>query len=1052
MAKFSLRCAAVFCLLLLLPFVADAEAQESDLSMYVFNNGAPVSGIEVLVDDELITQSNENGLAQIRLQPGIHYIELRLQDSVVHEQQVLTVADEVSQWIIDVTGGGSAIYDVESSSPNVTQGAVATVVQDTGQTPGFIEGHLINSDGGKPVQGARIYISGVANDIRSDAEGRFMAEVPPGTRSISILHSGFNTLTRDNIEVPVGESIPLEIELTPAGSELPEFVVIVPHIAGSLASVLEERREDIAVANILGSEQISKAGDSDAAKALQRVTGLTLVGGRFIFVRGLGERYSSTLLNGANVPSPNPTRRVVPLDLFPAGIIDSIAVQKSFTPEMPAEFGGGSIQLRTKSMPEEAFFEVEVGMGYNSQTTGKEGLNYRGGKLDWTGYDNGERAMPDLLAEASADGTRVREYNRFTGEGYTPEELEVIGQSLSVNYNVVTDSAPPNAGFSLAGGNLFDVSEKFTIGFLSALEYDDKWLTTVQQRTDYVVGNNQELVPENDYTYFVTDRKIDFSGFFTLGADFGQNHSIAYNWMLLRVTTDHTQRQQGYNRDAEGGDVQFTEMEWLERQMMANQLLGEHTFPKLWDLTFDWNYTVATARTKEPDTRTYRYDPDTLTPQQDDLIFSLRNDSNQRRWGSLKDNSTDWTINLVQPLQFWQKADLSLRAGLGKVNRDRDSSVRRFAFQSKGPVSGNVELRRNPNPDFIIFDQTIQPQGWQINEVTLATDAYTADQTIKSEYVAVDFGFNEWLRLGGGYRHEKSDQSVTTFDQFDPDRNPVTSQLDTDDWFPALSGTLIFGDHQIRVAYSETTNRPDFKELSEALFKDPLLDRLVKGNPDLVPAYLKNYDLRWDWYFNQGEFVSLGAFYKKFTDPIETVILAGASVITTFDNAQSADNFGVEVELYKNLGFIGKWWGEAEWWEKWYINTNYAWIDSTIKLSEQNAAVQTSDSRPLQGQSPYIFNFQLGYDDLDRGINTALVFNVFGERIVDVGTNGAPDIYQQPQPTLDFVYTHAFRKHWKFKFRARNLLDSEVKITQGDATRRSFTVGREYATAIEWSF
>ncbi len=829
-------------------------------------------------------------------------------------------------------------------------------------------------------------------------------------------------------------------------------MVIVPHISGSLASVLEERREDIAVANILGSEQISRAGDSDAAGALRRVTGLTLVGGQFIFVRGLGERYSSTLLNGANVPSPDPTRRVVPLDLFPASIIDSIAVQKSYTPEMPAEFGGGSIQLRTKSIPEAAFFKVEVGMGYNDQTTGKEGLNYRGGKWDWTGYDDGTRDESELLAAASAGGTEVREYNRFTGEGYTPEELELIGQSLPVNYNVVTDEAPPNVGGNIAGGNLFEVSDKVTLGFLAAMEYDDKWLTTIQQRTDYVVGGGGALVPQNDYNYFITDRKIDLSGFFTLGAQIGDNNRLTYNWMLLRSTIDHTQRQQGFNKDAEGGDVQFTELEWLERQMMVNQLLGEHTIPQLWDMSWNWNYTDATAKTSEPDTRTYRYDPDTLTPQEDDLIFSLRNDSNQRRWGNLKDNSTDWNINLVQPLLFWQKADLSLRAGAGNVTRDRNSAIRRFAFISKGPVSGNVDLRRNPNPDFIIFDETIQPRGWQINEVSNTTDAYTAEQTIKSRYIAVDLDYDEWLRLGAGVRNEKSDQSVTTFDQFDPDRNPISSQLNTDDDFPAYSATLIFGNHQVRAAYGETTNRPDFKELSEALFKDPLLDRLVKGNPNLVPAYLKNYDLRWDWYFNQGEFVSLGAFYKDFTDPIETVVLAGASQITTFSNAQSAENFGVEFELYKTLGFMGNWWGTPEWWSNWYVSTNYAWIDSTIQLSEQNAAVQTSDSRPLQGQSPYVFNFQLGYDDLDRGINTALVFNVFGKRIVDVGTNGAPDIYQQPQPSLDFVYAQKFREHWKFKFRARNLLNPEVQITQGGETRRSFTVGREYAAAIEWSF
>lgn len=1029
-----------------------ALAQTSELSMYVFDSGLPVAGIEVLVDDVLVGLSNENGLAELMLEPGIHYIELRQQDSVVHEQQILAVEDGIAQWIIDVTGRGSAIYDVESSSalPGAAAAAAATARPESA-LPGVIEGVLVSADDGSPVAGARVFVSGSAAEARSDAEGRFRLEAPSGTRSVSVLHSGFNTLTRDEVAVPADDTVALRLELTPAGSELPEFVVVVPHVSGSLASVLEERREENAVANILGAEQISKAGDSDAAGALRRVTGLTLVGGRFIFVRGLGERYSSTLLNGANVPSPNPTRRVVPLDLFPAGIIDSIAVQKSFTPEMPAEFGGGAVQLRTKRVPEASFFEIEAKLGYNDQTTGKDGLTYDGGGRDWTGYDDGSRDMSELLMAATADGTQLREFNRFTGVGFTKEELEVIGESLPVNYAVDRVSVDPNVGFGLAGGSRLDVTDGFALGFLAALDYDDKWATTRQQRTDYVVGGG-ELVPENDYVYDITVRNIDLSGFVTLGLEAGENHGVTWNGMLLRSTSDRTQRQQGFNKDAEGGDVQFTELEWLERQLESSQLIGEHAFPDFGGLKLDWNVTTARAETVEPDTRTYRYDPDTLTPEEDDLIFSLRNDSNQRRWGALTDDSDSWNIDLTQPFDFGPRMDFGVRAGFGAVERSRDSSVRRFAFTSRGPVSGNVDLRRNLNPEDVIFDETIDPRGWQLNEVTIATDAYTATQTIDSGYVALDFSLDDWLSLGGGIRSERSNQSVTTFDQFDPDRNPVASELFTRDHFASLSATLKFGDHQFRAGYGETTNRPDFKELSEALFKDPLLDRLVKGNPDLIPAYLTNFDLRWDWYFDQGEFVSLGAFYKEFTDPIETVILAGASQITTYNNARAAENLGLEFELYTTLDFIGRWWGESAWWDKWYVNTNYAWIDSTIELSPEDANVLTSASRPLQGQSPYVLNFQVGYDDLDRGINAALLFNVFGERIVDVGTNGAPDIYQQPREALDFVWSQKFGQHWKFKFRARNLLDAPVEITQGGKLRRSYTVGREYTAALEWSF
>lgn len=1038
-------------LLLSLLCSGPALAQHSDFSLYVFDRGTPVKDIEVLVDGTLVTLTDPRGLATLQLDPGIHTLELRREDSVVLQQQILAVRDEISQWIVDVTGGGSALFEVESSAPVTAAIPAAGAATTETVTSGFIEGRLTSAGDGSPVAGARIFITGVAAEIRSDGNGRFRSEAPSGARSLSVLHRGFNSLTQDAIEVPPDGSVTLELVLTPAGAELPEFVVIAPFISGSLASVLEERRQDAAVGNILAAEQISKAGDSDAASALRRVTGLTLVGGKYIYVRGLGERYSSTLLNGANVPSPNPVRRVVPLDLFPSGVIDSIAVRKGFTPDLPADFGGGTVELRTRAVPEEGFFSTEFEIGYRDGTTGEPGLRYEGGGRDWSGYDDGTRAQPDLLQAAGANGTRIREFNRFTGEGYTPEELEAIGESLPVNYRIEEQDIDPKWGVTLTGGNRFDFGTGNRVGFLAALDYGDDWATTTQRRTDWVVSGDQ-LVSENDYTYFVTDREIGLSGFFTTGLELGDNHRIDYNWILLRQTNDKTQRQSGFNKDAEGGDVQFTLLEWIERQLLANQLVGEHVVPRWRNLEIHWDVTVSAAETDEPDTREYRYDPDSLTPETDDLIFSLRNDGNQRRWAGLSDDSDTWNLGIKQPLRFWRNLDLSVAGGLSGVEKDRFSSVRRFAFQSRGPLSGSLDLRRNPSPDDIIFAGTIAPNGWQIGESTIATDTYTAEQQIDAWYVAGDLLYGEWLRLAGGVRSERSNQSVTTFDIFDPGRNPVVSTLSTDDLFPSVTATLMFGNQQIRAGYGETINRPDFKELSPSLFKDPTLDRLVIGNPDLQPAFLTHYDLRWDWYFEPGNFVSLGAFYKEFENPIETVILSGAAQITTFNNAEAAENFGIEFELYTDLGWLGRWWGEPAFWEQFYLNINYAWIDSEITLSESNASVQTSNSRPLQGQSPYVWNFQVGYDDPDRGIHAALLYNVFGERIVDVGTNGAPDLYEEPRPQLDIVYSQRIRDNWKLKFKARNLLDPDVEITQGNRTRIRFGGGREYTLALEWTY
>jgi hypothetical protein len=709
--------------------------------------------------------------------------------------------------------------------------------------------------------------------------------------------------------------------------------------------------------------------------------------------------------------------------------------------------------LRTRALPESSFVTLEVGLGYRDGTTGKPGLRYDGGGDDWTGSDDGTRAQPEELRDAIADDTRLVPFNRFTGVGFQPEELEVIGESLPVNYDVFEEDIDANRDFNLSGGYVADMDSGMRVGFLAAVDYSDKWLSFDQQRTQFVNSGGGVLVPQNDFRFRNTTRSIDLSYFFTGGIEFSENHQLSYNWMQLRNTTDRAQIEQGFNVDAEGGEVRFTELEWVEREMVANQLLGEHLFPRIGGLKLDWQLTYADASAYEPDTRRYRFDPDRRTPEQDDFIFSLRNDSNQRRWSELDDTSDSWNVDLMMPLSAGDRADLALMFGLNRVDKARDAEIRRFSFFSRGPISGNLPLLRNPSLEDIIFDDTIDPRGWQLEEITNATDAYDATQVIKAWHVGFDLNLDDKLRFGGGLRTESSDMEVSTFNLFDPQRNAVISTLQTDDIFPYATLTWFKGDHQLRAGYGKTVNRPDFKELSPSEYRDPLLDSIVRGNPDLEAAFITHYDVRWDYYFNPGEFVSFGVFYKEFEDPIEIIILASAGdQLTTFDNAQTAENFGFEIELYKNFDFLGDWLGWAGTWEKLYINTNYAWIDSEITLADEDASIQTSDQRPLQGQSPYVWNFQVGYDDLDREINAALLYNVFGERIVEVGVQGSPDILEQPRPSLDFVYSQGFG-NWKLKAKAKNLLDPEIELTQGiETTRLTQPLGREYSLAVEYSF
>lgn len=1035
MRTFLLR---LLCLLCVTNSVLAADAQ---LSFFAFKETLPTAGLTLSVDGVVVGTTNENGRIYTELQPGEHQLVLVEDETIVFQRELLLVDDEVIQILVNLYSDGREAYvDLETSNPDKAMSIAPALDVNPDLPPGILQGTIISADDQEPIANVRVFVSGSVQEARTDEEGRYSFELPPGSYSISVLASSFNTRTIDGVQIESEAATTQNLELTPAGSELPEFVVIEPYVSGSLASVIEERRQEASVSNILGSEQISKAGDSDAASALKRVTGLTLVDGKFIFIRGLGERYSSTILNGGDVPSPDPTRRVVPLDLFPTSIIQSIGVQKGFTPDQPAEFGGGTVQIRTKTVPDSNFLNIEFSGGYNSATTFKNGLTYDGGDLDFTGYDDGTRAQPDLLAEATADNTRLTRFNPFSGEGFTDEELEAIGESLDPTYDVTPENIQPDFGFGVSGGLRFDWDD-VSLGLQAAVDYDNSWQTTEQVRRSFVLSGEDDLALRNDYIFDITQQNINLSGFTSVGAEFGENHKLSVNTMLLRTTTDEAQIQEG--RSAEFDTIiRVPEIEFEERELFVIQAQGEHIFPWANDAKLSWLFTDAEANSDIPDFRTYRFE---FNERRERFEFAARPDGNERRFSELTDTSQTYKADVDLPIIGSDDFSLNIKGGYSYITKDRDSSIRRFRFSGTGPLANDLDLRSLPSLEQIITPDTIDPLGFVIEDITQATDTYIAELTNNAYYYGLDFTVGEWLRVYGGLRTEDFDQEVITFDPFSASGAEVPAIIDTKDNLPAVTATIkLPGEHEIRLGYGESVNRPDFKEASPADFVDPLLDRLAIGNADLQPASIKHYDLRWDKYFSELEFVSLGVFYKQFDAPIEAIILPGADRLVSFANAETADNFGVEFEFYKDLSFIGPWWNSF------YVSSNFAWIDSSITLAEDTQTVLTSNNRPLQGQSPYVANFQLGYENPDNGITATLLYNSFGERIVQVGTQGLPDIYEQPFQQLDFVYRHRVGD-WLYKFSFKNILNDTVQFQQGNEITRSYKKGRAISLGIQWS-
>jgi hypothetical protein len=1026
-------------------------AEPAALNIVAFDRATPIAAAEVVIDGRLAGRTNADGAVLLKLAPGARELVLRVDGREVLKRSLELAEGENAELIATISPDAEPQVLLESSR-GAAVGTAAVAAVDAGP-PGRLAGRITSAEDGKPVANARIFVSGTPVDVRTDAEGRFEASLPPGDYSISVVAPNFAATTVDGVAIASEARTDRDVELTPAGLELPEFVVLEPFVEGSLAAFVEERRQSFAVADVLGIEQISRAGDSDVAGALRRVTGLTLVDGKYVFVRGLGERYSSILLNGAPVPSPDPTRRVVALDLFPVEILEGVVIQKSFSPEMPGEFGGGTIQLRTKGIPDEFFVKLSLTQGWLDGTTFEDGLRYDGGNDDWTGFDQ-VRGLPDSVIEANQRFGTLQIQTPFS-PGLTRAELQGIGEDLAANgFDTRTEQLPTNGSLTFAIGNRMDIGNDWRVGFTHSIRYSQGWDSLEDKRRKFSTsGPNDPLIPFLDLERDRTERQIDLSGFLALGVEYGENHRVTATTTLVRQTLDTTQIDEGI--DISESLSRFFLLEWEENALLAQQFNGSHVFPTASDLAIDWNYTRARATRDAPNTRRYRYD--FVEGSAGVFQFSSRSDSNDITYGELDDDSESANFDVSLPVRPDEGHLITYRAGLSRLDRTRDAGVRRYSYFGGPPPGSPPDFLQRP-PGQILAPPNIRPGGFEIRDTTLNSDAYSAELDLKGAYFNFDWLWEDLLRVTMGARDERLDQGVRTFNLANPTLVESESILDTSDVLPSIGLTwFINEDSQLRAIYAETVSRPDFRELSTSPFIDPTIDTISIGNPDLVPAAIQNLDLRYEYYFSPTETFSVALFGKEFTDPIERVQSPATGDVVTYTNVPEATLYGIEFDVYKSLGFVGDW-GFIErlpldWvpWQDVYLGGNYARIDSDVSLTRVAAGALTNLERPLQGQSPYVANLQLGWYPEDGERELSLLYNVSGRRISEVGIDGIPDVYEEPAGQLDAVFATRLGGDFKLKVRARNLLDPKVEFTVGDEIRREYRRGRSIAVTIEWA-
>ena len=880
-----------------------------------------------------------------------------------------------------------------------------------------------------------------------------------------------------------------------SGGMIEELTVLGRYKAASTDIVSERLEQDVPV-DYIDAEFIARLGDSNVADALRRVPGLTLVDGKFIYIRGLGERYSSAQLNGANVPSPDVTRNVIPLNIFPADIIDSVAVQKGYSAELGASFGGGNIDIRTKQIPEEFTFKLGLKTGVNGASD--KGYYYQGGDDDVWGTDDGTRALPHAISAAidtyrgsfeplqilttPIDGGSVPNISAARGIN------RALATNLSRNIDLQSKSLDEDIEAEGLLGHRIFVNDALSFGYLLLGTYSNDWRN--KERTNRLFSN-----PETNFSETLrTTQSVNITGSLNIGVSLTDDHEFGVKGLLIRNTEDDASSSrtcsQGQFNDCfdDESPVQgrITGIRFEERQLEMLQYSGRHTIGDDsmrgvglgWDFleyfigtTLTWYHTHSTAETSIPNEIRLSGQETLQGPNGTVDTYRVRRSgtSADYRFSDLYDDVESYGWDIEIPLDF-ATYTIELLAGSDFTYKLRNYKQTSLGMGSTTPAFRDIS---EASPSEVFSNQNIiNPDlGFELllGVAEFGTESYVAMQAIEASYGKFDVFVNDTWRLSGGVRREVFNQISIPIDYLEYESSRIAlnleegqsvgdTLLETDEYYPSFSLTYIrpgfwSDEFQFRVGVSQTVVRPDIREMSASTFIDPITEARVRGNPNLSVTDLRNFDLRAEWYFSSGDNFTASLFLKDIVNPIETV-QGGATednVLFNFVNAEDASVYGMEFEFLKSLDGLADHMGD--WLSAFYIAGNVTVSDSEISIQAGDGVGNiTNSTRRLTQQSNWVTNLQLGYDSFNGKHGATLAFNSFGERIYFAGTDGLPDGYEQPFHSLDLIYTYYPIDNWTFKLRVKNILDEAIEVAQGDVAVIEQSFGRTALLNVKWEF
>ena len=960
-------------------------AHAGEAVFFITDQGQPVDTLSVIVDgDKKLV--GKNGVVTFDLGGGSHKVELSEFGEWAGEFEFNAAANQNAEIKVEMIAG-EAVPEVSVYTPG----------QETEAVLGQISGYIESDETGGGVEGARISVEGQDIAVQTDGEGYFELELPRGEYDLRIAHPSYGNRDVKGLRVFGNSATAVNLNMSLSGDSAIEEVVAVGSYVPN--SVTTQQRDSSAVLSAIGSEQMARFGDSNAASALKRVAGVSLVGGQYAVVRGLKGRYISSTLNGLGMPSTDPMRRDVPLDLFPASVLGGIEIQKSYTPDLPGDTTGGSIRMKTKGLPDDDTSKISASLGFNTQVTGKDILSYEGSGTDFIGLDDGKREEPSSVNSATEGGQSASDL--------TTVQRTALLSEFEHSYQTKDVTALPNMSIAYSFGHLAEGDE---YSYYGAAEYKSKWSNRENASINDTSGN---------FDYERTKFNVDGTGYFVFGKQTEDGGELLSKTIFLRKTDDTTRQTVGI--DDEDVSVKKTTLQWVERQFFSQQLSSTMYLNESHSL--DMRAAISHTNRYEPDRRTYQFRNDVFAP------YSL-----ERRFSELSELSLDAGVDHTYDMFMDSGDSLKIKTGLLLSQKDRDLELSRYAL---GGSQGTADLTTDLDTILASADHE-----FFLNVNTSKTDSYEASESMLAIYQSYEYSLGEsWVFLAGA-RMESASQELTY-----PEKVSANNSLDTDEVLPVISATWKpLEEWQLRASISNTVARPGLTELSKSSSFDPDTDEQMFGNPNLELSKITNFDLRAEFYLSDSESISVALFNKNIDKPIEKTLpdSSGGADGYTFKNSKTADLTGLEFDFRVDVIDTDDYSG--------FLSGNLAWVDSEVTLDDRAATLEGTSSRELQGQSDLLGNIQFGVDHLPSSQTFTLLLNSFSDRIDKVSRGVLENELEKGRMIVDFVYKWEVSDTLTIKGKINNLTNTKVEYTQNDKVIESYETGIDASFGLDYIF